>query len=373
MTPRALTALTAMLTLSALALATLGAACERYEPPPTPQLVGLAGNVLPDSKQPVVVRFGKPIEVASLRIKIAYFDTNLEGELPDEDADPDTSLRAVLSHDPDDGDRGGRMELAQGGDFVTLIPDAQLPVGPKLALIVEPGLRATDGRERHNRTVIPFSFAVKCSAGATANLMPSGVYFTLLEVQEPIGTQIQLFGVFDVDATTGRLTAQFTNADRNPDRGRCTTLQCGASDACRKLPVEECVAPSTKAGTVLEWSDFLPNATPPTGYSFPVGGCAIDDTGAKGAGVVTFPANMIVESPPVTVGGLEMTAFFGADEGGVVRATGTLTAQAISLGGNLIGPGKGTMSAILVPERQAPPDVPKPAPVSKVASDAGAP
>lgn len=373
MTPRALLGLTARLTGLALVGTTLAPACERYEPPPTPQVMGLAGNVLPDSKQPIVVWFGKAIDVATLRIKVAYFDTNLEGELPDEDADPDTNLRPILTHDPDDGDRGGRMELNESGEYIRLIPDGGFPVGPKLALIVEPGLTATDGRVRNNRTVIPFSFAVKCNAGTSAKLMPSGTYFALLEVEEPIGTQIQLLGVFEIDGATGQLNGQFTNADRNPDKSRCKTKACGASDACRTLPAEECVAPSMKAGNTDEWSDFVPNVTPPTGYSFTITGCAVDDANGKGAGVVTFPANMIVESPPVTVGGLEMTAFFGADASGVVRATGTLTAQAVSLGGNLIGPGKGTMSAILVPEAQVPPGVPRPPPPPRAEADAAAP
>jgi hypothetical protein len=368
---------TRALLIPGLAAAITAIACESYVPPPTPVILGLDGNTLSDARYPVAVWFEKSIDPATLRLKVAYYDTNLEGQLPDEDDDPNTELRVIVSHDPDDGDHGGRVDLNAAGDIAAVAADGSLPVGPKLALIVEGGLVATDGRVRNNRTVIPFSYAVKCSAGATGKLFPSGVYFFLLDVQEPLGTQIQLLAAMDVDPATGQMIAQVSNADRNPDASRCPT-PCGPADACRLLPSPACVPPSTKAGTVEEYSDFVPNPTPPTGYSFTITGCAVDDPGGKGAGLVTLPATMVVESPPVTVAGLEMTSFFAPDDKGVIRATGTLTAESVALGGNVIGPGKGTMSAILVPEAEVPPGVPRPTPLAPPASnatatDAGAP
>jgi hypothetical protein len=110
----------------------------------------------------------------------------------------------------------------------------------------------------------------------------------------------------------------------------------------------------------------VPNPTPPVGYSFPVEGCVSDD--GDGAGVVTAPASMVVQSPAVTVGGLTMTAFFAPSVDGGFRATGSLTADSVLLGTNRIGAGKGTMTARLVPEADVPPGVP---PAAKSAADAG--
>src|SRR5690606_36536357 len=125
---------------------------------------------------------------------------------------------------------------------------------------------------------------------------------------EPLGVQIQLYGALDVDPATGSLVGQFTNADRNAAQ-TCPT-SCGSADVCRLLPVPECVPPSQRAGTADEWPDFVPNETPPTGYSFFVQGCAVDDESATG--VLTAPATMVVQSPNVTVEALTVTASFSA-------------------------------------------------------------
>jgi hypothetical protein len=335
----------------------LAFACETYVPAPEPELEGLDGGVLGDTKAPLVVTFGKPVDPATLRTTVAFYDVDDDGYLPDE-TDPPGELRVLFRHDPSDGDRGGHVEIAADGASATLVPDGALPVGPKLVLLVEPGLTATDGRTRTVRTRIPFSYRVSCAGGQAERGFASGVYFVVLEVEHPIGTQIRLFGAINVDPATGLFVGQFTDAIRNPAPGRCP-MPCDPADVCRLLPSPACVAPSTKVGSVDEHDDFVPNVAPPTGYSFLVEGCAADAD--AGAGVTTAPATMVVESPPVTVGGLTMTAFFGADAHGVVRAAGSLTADAISLGGNLIGPGKGSMTAILVPGGEVPPGVP-PAP-----------
>ena len=177
-----------------------------------------------------------------------------------------------------------------------------------------------------------------CTAGTRAEKLKSGVYFVLLDVEQPLGTQIQLFGAIDVDPATGAFVAQFTNGDRNPDGTRCPT-HCKDIDRCRLLPAPECVAPSLRAGTVDEYSDFVPNVEPPTGYSFPVEGCAVDDgdrlrrhhrAGHDGGA-----------EPARHRRGLTMTAFFGPDAKGTVRATGSLTADTVLLGGNVDGYGAG--------------------------------
>jgi hypothetical protein len=343
-------------------------ACERYEPPPTPSIDGLQGGLLYDSKAPLQLSFGQPIDVSTLDLKVAAYETDLEGNLFDEDDDPDTDLEVYAGHSPEGGDKGGHLEVDPDSSVVRFVTDSALPVGPKLVVLVESGLRGTGGHTRNNRTRIPFSYAVKCTAGTRATNLKSGVYFVLLEVEQPLGTQIQLFGAIDVDPASGAFVAQFTNGDRNPDGTRCPS-HCKDIDRCRLLPSPACVAPSLRAGTVDEYSDFVPNAEPPTGYSFPVLGCAVDD--GTGSGVITAPATMVVESPPVTVEGLTMTAFFGPDARSGVHATGSLTADAVLLGTSKLGAGKGSMTATLIPIDQVAPNVPRPAKPASLPADGG--
>jgi hypothetical protein len=193
--------------------------------------------------------------------------------------------------------------------------------------------------------------------------MQSGIYFALLDVQEPLGVQIQLYGAFDVDPATGALSGQFTNADRNAEQA-CPT-PCGSADVCRLLPAPACVMPSLRAGIADEWPDFVPNVTPPTGYSFSVQGCAVDD--GESTGVLTAPATMVVESPRVTVEALTLTASFSTDG----RGTGSLVADTVRLGGNPLGAGRGTMTAVRIPDDRVPPNVPRPTTVPGGASDGG--
>jgi len=80
---------------------------------------------------------------------------------------------------------------------------------------------------------------------------------------------------------------------------------------------------------------------------------------------------MVVESPPVTVEGLTMTAFFGPDAKNSVHATGSLTADAVFLGTSKLGAGKGSMTATFIPIDQVPPNVPRPAKPASSAVDGG--
>ena len=352
--------------LAALGLSVPLPACDKYEPPPTVRIEGLQGGVLYDSKAPLLLTFGQPIDLSTVTMRLAFYNPDLEGNLPDEDGNPDNDdqLRVVLGHDPSDGDTGGHATFDPEGTSMTFFPDSALPVGPKLVVLVEPGLKGTGGRTRVNRTRIPFSYSVKCTKGKRAEKLKSGVYFVLLDVDQPLGTQIQLYGSIDVDPSSGAFVGQFTNADRNPNGARCPG-GCSDLQRCRLLPAPECVLPSLRAGTVEEYSDFVPNVEPPVGYSFPVEGCAVDD--GDGAGVITAPATLVVQQPAVTVEGLTMTAFFGPDPAGGTSATGSLIADTVRLNGNRIGPGKGNMTARLIPTAELPPGIPGP---SKPAGDA---
>jgi hypothetical protein len=359
----------ALLVATALAVVGGGASCETYEPPPVPTIEGLASGVLRDSRAPLVVDFGTPIDLATLAIAVAFLEVDAEGNLRDEDADPQTELRLVLRHHPADGDLGARFELEPGGQRLRILPESALPVGPELVLLVEPGLRSTaSGRSARFRQRVRFSYLVDCRAPSvtgtsTSTSFASGTYFVLLDVTQPLGTQIQLLAFLDADLD-GTLSGQFTNADRDPNL-KCP-IPCAPVDTCRLLPAPECVPPSTRASAADEYPDFVPNPTPPTGYSFLVEGCvSMGEVGR--AGILTAPATMVVESPTVTVEGLTMTAELATDASGAVRATGSLTADVVRLGTTPLGPGKGSMTAIRIPDDRVPAGVPRPPPRRAIA------
>jgi len=343
--------------------------CDRYENPPRPAIVGLESGQLADPRAPVVIDFGTSVDPSTLSVKIAFFETDNEGNLRDEDDDPESALRTLVVHDPSEGDQGARVTMEADDTRLRLDLLAALPVGPKLVLVVEAGLTTKSGRPLRARAKLLFSYTVKCTAGTRVANFKDGVYYALLDVEQPLGTQIQLYGVMQVDPNSGVLVGQFTNADRNPDRSRCKKVAkaCTETEACRTLPEQACVIPSLRAASPSEYPDFVPNSTPPTGYSFFVVGCAVDD--GKATGIITAPATMAVESPKVTVQGLAMTASCGPDATGDFRCTGSLTADTVFLGTNPLGAGKGTMTALRIPEDKVPPNVPRP---SAPASDGGA-
>lgn len=334
-------------------------ACQDYQPPPDVSVEGMTNGTLSDAHAPLVIDFGMPIDESSVVVRVAYYDVNADGNLPDERTPPQP-LRLVFTHDPAQGDTGVTASFTGGDTKLSLAPTDSMPVGPKLVLLVDPGLRSQDGRQRHYRTRLPFSYVVKCAPTARPTAFQAGVYFLLLQVEEPIGTQIQLFGSIEVNRATGAFVGEFTKARRNPDGNRCPT-PCDSVNACRLHPSPQCVPPSTAAGTVNEYPDWVPNATPPTGFSFEVLGCAVDDGTATN--VLTQPATMIVHQPAVTVQGLTMSAQFVPGADGVVRATGGLTADDTYLGKTSLGPGSGTVTAIRVPDGKVPPGVPMPPPV----------
>jgi hypothetical protein len=307
-------------------------ACERYSPPPQPSMVGLNQGTLGDSRAPIVVDFGTPIDPATLRISLAFNETDIEGNLLDEDDDPNTNLRVLETKPAVDGAR------------VTLNHDTAFPVGPKLILIVEPGLKSQNGAtELHYRAKVPFSYGVTCTGGPTR--LASGKYFMFLTVEHPLPVQLQVYGELTVDAKSGAVSGKFTSAQRRTDQS------CGAAcegvKLCRRLPFPDCVPPSSPAGSPDEFPDWTPNPTPPTGFEFGAEGCAADS--GDGTGVLTAPTTMTVESPAVTVYGLAMTASFAPDAAGVVRASGTLSADSIVLGTQNIGAGTGTLTARQIP------------------------
>lgn len=346
------------LSLLALSLSLSGTACEDFVAPPEPSIEGLRDGVLESPSAPLRVRFSKPVDPASVRAKVIKYATDTEGNLGDETSDPGLTLDVLASHDPIEGDVGVTTSFVEDDTVMELVPKGAFPVGSKLALILEPGLRSKAGVDTRVRRTVLFAYNFSCSGKGTKTLV-SGVYSAILDVEEPIGVQLQLFADFRVVQATGRVRAQFTNADRNPDNTRCRKVSCSALEACRTLPEEQCVAKSLRASSAEEWPDFVPNVAPPTGYSFTVEACAEDQADGTTA-LGTAPVNVSVQSPPVTIRALTLIASFKKDTDGSLGATGGVTAGDISLGSSGLGSGKGTIKVRQIPKGKEPAGIPAP-------------
>jgi hypothetical protein len=339
------------------ALALVSPACEVYDSPPRPSIDGLVDGVLTDPKAPLVLRFSEPIVADSLKVKIVKLTTDEEGNLGDEDDDDATELFEFFGYDPISlNNFGGAGTLSDDGTEFRIDLATPLPIGPSLALLLEPGLSDLEGNTVDGRSRLVFGYQLSCDEAGNPTTFPSGTYFFLVDVAEPISTQVQLWASLDVDPATGRFVGQFTNADRNRDGARCSPA-CSESEACRLLPTEECVIPSTKAGTEDEYPDFVVNDVLPSGYSFPLTGCIVDD--GNTIAFVNEPGDIDIQQPAVFVQGIQLTASF-ADEGGSFRGSGGITAEQILIGETPSGTGSGTMRARLVPEGEVPAGVPQP-------------
>lgn len=344
--------------LGSLWLGTIGG-CETYDSPPRPEIEGIVDGILTDPAAPIVLRFSEPIDPETLQLQVIKLVTDLEGNLLDEDPDENTQIQSFFSLDPIKGNNfGGTASFLDDDKALRIALNDQLPVGPSLAILIEPGLKDLEGNEWSVRQVIPFGYELGCDSASPTDKFPSGAYFFLVDVEVPIPVQIQLWGQINVDPETGNFVGQFTNADRNPDGSRCDPA-CGEADACRLLPAEECVVPSTKAGTEDEFSDFVPNDVLPIGYSFTVGGCVIEQKDGSVV-FVNLPADVDIAQPDVFVQGIQLTSSFAVDPNGVFRGTGAVTGETVFIGVKDSGAASGNLVARFVDAAEAPTDIPGP-------------
>lgn len=349
-------------TLGALAVA--ASACETFDPPPAVSLAGEHEGVLDSAGAPITLEFSEPVTPATLRVRIAKYVVDGEGRLADEDDDAATSLEESFVHEPGGTDVGGTGVMAPDLRSFVVTPSEPLPVGPTLVVLVERGLADDAGNATKARQAVKFSYAFSCDdasdggAAGSATSMPTGAYFFLVEVDEPVETQVQLFAWLDVDAATGRVRGEFTNGDRAPDASGCPT-PCTDGEVCRRLPAAECVAPSTKAGAIDEFPDWYPNHTPPTGFSFTVAACARDQQGGAIA-FATEPVTAVTQSPPVTSQGITMSGVLSREPDGVLRGTGSFAVQEVILGKTPSGPGIGSLRMRLLEGDDVPEDLPRP-------------
>ena len=349
------------LSTALLGTALLAAApsCAVYEGAPLVTLEGVTNGYLSDTKVPVILEFSKPVDPATVRVKIVRRVVDTEGNLGDEDDDKNTNLDVLFSTDPEE-DIGGFALLSDDHTRLTIKPKAAFAAGASLAVLIEKGLSDTAGHATLTRKQIVFSydFGVKCDK--PSEIFHSGTYFFLAEVKEPIGTQVRLFTAMNVDPATGAFVGRFTNAVRNPDPARCSPA-CSDTTVCRLVPAQECVTPSQRAGTAAEFPDYIPNSTPPIGFSFQTTGCVIDQPDGTAA-FITTPVDVVVQSPSVTLRNTQITGSFKPGPGGALEGTGSISADDVLLGVTTSGPATGGMSAHSIPEAQVPPDVPQPVP-----------
>jgi len=333
--------------------------CEVYHAPPEPSLPQAQGGLLGDPAAPLVVAFDKPVDPSSLTVEVARNILDDRGRLADE-ADPNAALSLLFSYDPVRGDFGGTSSLSADGMTYTITPKDALPLSPALVLIVEPGLRdVTYQVPTHARRKLVFSYQLTLSCSKPSAVLPAdAAYFVLIDVKQPVGTQVKLFARIKV-AANGEFSAAFIGATRNPDPNRCTPA-CATTDACRTIPgPAACVAPSTRADSTDEYPDFIANVNPASTFSFFAKGCVVDQPDGS-ALFVNAPVDVFVTSPVVTLRNTKLTASFAVDAQGVLRGAGALTADDVLLGTASSGQGTGDLTTRMVPTSDVPANIPEP-------------
>lgn len=345
-----------------VALGVLAAtSCDKYVSPPELAIIGLQEGRLSSNQAPLEVAFSKPIDPSSLKVKVVRLETDGEGNIEgDPGAAPGTVSPLLFSRDGAGPATGGTAELLDDNMrlVITPTPEALFPVGPALALVVEPGLRSSeDDVATKARRRVSFGYNVASTPDAKAGPFVTGQYYFLVSVVKPLGLQVQLWANVVVDPETGNFVGQFTNADRRTDTV-CPT-PCGAEDVCRLLPAPACVAPSEKAVTVDEYPDFYANNVPKAGFTFTARGLVQEQT----PGVVTFsnqPTDAKLAQPKVTISAIELVGSFKVDPQGVLRGTGTFKSPLVLLGTIESGPAEGTFEARIIPTEQYDPNAPPP-------------
>ncbi len=338
-----------------LATALSLAGCDPFDAPPAVAIEGLVEGQLPDPTAPFTVTFSEPIKPESLAFKLVVYETDGEGRLFDQDEDAATELDVLFRSDPET-EEGGLGQLDEARRVFTATLSKTMPVGPQLALVVDSGLADDAGRAWKVRQIIKFGFAFSCGDQVKPTTFPErGTYFFLVDVDKPVSAQIQLLADIRVDPDSGDFVGQFTNGDRNPALD-CSTLglSCKDTEACRTYPEPACVPPSEKTSGADGYVDFSANFEPPTGYSFTVRGCVTDSEGG-GYSFGNLPVDVVVQSPPITVKAINLQSAWTRDDEGVLRGSGSFTAEQVYLGPSPSGAGVGSSLARSYAAEELPP------------------
>lgn len=335
--------------LSCLLLVQLG--CEKYDSPPLVSFPDAKDptadvKILANPGAPLVLGFSEPIDPATLNLRVIRLALMSEGEL----VEPPVELFFDMQG------TGGEGELAADSVSYTITFDTPPPFAQTLAVVIEPGLADTAGNAWKVQQILPFSYEFACGGDtAPTQLFPSGTYFFMVDVEEPLAVQLRFWGTIEVNSTTGTFRGSFTDSARNPDLD--CGFDCPGEKICRLLPEPECVWPSTIIATVDEYPDQLPDPVAPAGFSFFVTGCLLDQPD----GSVLFandPVDVKVHTPPVTVTDTTLSSLFKEDEEGVLRGTGVLTSPDVFLGTTSNGAGVGTHIDRRIPDDEVPPGIP---------------
>ena len=140
--------------------------CDTYYAPPSIDIDGLTQGVLHDPGAPIVIDFGKPIQPDTLKLSIVKYEADDLGNLLDERGDDSVPLKPIYQLDPDAGiELGGKSGLSEDGTQFVITPLARMPVGTKLALVVEPGLKSTHGEDTRVRHRVLFGYDFSCTNG----------------------------------------------------------------------------------------------------------------------------------------------------------------------------------------------------------------
>lgn len=334
-------------------------ACDVYDGPPEPRLSQSSSGLLSDPNAPIIVAFDKPFDPKTLNLEIARYLVDDHGRLGDETGDPAGKLSLLFSHSDGDPDVGGTLTVDDAHQTVTITPKTALPITPRLVLIVEPGLADAAGTTTQVRRKLIFGYEFELSCNKPTQLLPAeGKYFFLIDVKQPVGTQVKLFASMHVDTQTGAFKAQFVRATRNPDPNRCPT-PCKSNEACRLLPTPSCVVPSERAGTVDEYPDFIADATSPVSFQFTATGCLVDRADGT-ADFVNAPVDVFVTSPVVTLRNTRLTSQWSKDAQGALRVNGALSADDVLLGNISSGQGVGGLAGLYL--TNPPSGIPDPPP-----------
>lgn len=324
------------------------AGCDIYDGPPEPRLAQASSGLLSDPNAPIIVAFDKPFDPKTLDLKIARYLVDERGRLGDETDDPNGKLSLLFSHSSGDPDFGGDLVIGDDHQSVTITPKTALPITPRLVLVVEAGLADAAGTVTRVRRKIVFGYQFELSCNKPSLLLPTdGKYFFLIDVKQPVGTQVKLFASMHVDPQTGAFKAQFVRGTRNPDPSRCPT-PCMSNEACRLLPAPACVVPSERAGGVDEWPDFVADATSPVSFQFTATGCVVDRADGT-ADFVNLPVDIFVTSPVVTLRNTRLTSQWSKDAQGALRVSGALSADDVLLGNISSGQGVGGLAGVYLP------------------------
>jgi hypothetical protein len=329
-----------------LGLALAASGCAVFDGPPEVSIEGLQQGLLADPTASIVLAFSKTPVTSTLKLEMV----EAGGKLP-----PFYTYSAAA------GDVGGVSAFSVDDamrTIMTIEPDVAPAIGPSLQLVIAPGLSDLAGTVTHAERRLVFGYAPSLTCTKPVSVLQTGTYFFLANVTLPIHVQVQLFGVIDVDPLTGAVHSRFTKARRNPDPNRCPT-PCDATQVCRLLPTPQCVVASTPADSVDEFSDYVPNPDPPTGFSFFVQGCATDQGGSSSA-FATEKVDVQVTQPMVKLQQTQLNAAFTPDGAGVLRGTGSLVAETVLLGPIDSGKGSGDLTARSLTDAEAPPGIPGP-------------